>query len=116
MKKVILLSFFSFLILQASSLQCKKNNNTITCTYFADRSDSSKDVRLKFDWISPASPKDDRVRYITIPAYYGSAYDYRLLPGRVKGIWKVVVTRIDTNKSVQTTFDINETEDEFFRN
>jgi hypothetical protein len=116
MKKIVLLSVFSFFLLHASSLKCKKNNNTITCTYFSDRSDGSKDIKLKFDWISPASPKDDRIRYILIPPYYGSAYDYRLLPGRVPGVWKVVVTRMDTNKSVKTTFDVNETGDEFFRN
>ncbi len=116
MKKIVLLSVFSFFLLQASSLKCEKNNNTITCTYFSDRSDGSKDIKLKFDWISPVSPKDDRIRYILIPPNYGSAYDYRLLPGRACGTWRVVVTRMDTNKSVQTTFDVNETGDEFFRN
>ncbi len=103
-------------ILFANSLKCEQKDNTITCTYFADRSDGSKEIKLKFDWISPLSPKDDRVRYITIPPYYGSAYDYRFVPGRVQGKWKVVVTRMDTNKSIETTFDINSTDEDFFSN
>jgi len=114
-KGLILISIMS-LYLCANSLKCEQKDNTITCTYFTDRSDSPKDIKLKFYWISPKSPKDDRVRYILIPPYYGSAYDYRFLPGRVPGKWRVVVTQMDTNKSTETTFDINETEDEFFKN
>ncbi len=112
---LIFVSIMSF-CLYANSLKCEQKDNTVTCTYFADRSDGSQNIKLKFNWISPKTPKDDRIRYILIPPYYGSAYDYRFLPGRVPGRWKVVVTQMDTNKSIETTFDINETEDEFFSN
>jgi hypothetical protein len=115
-KSGIVFLFVFILILNANSLKCEQKENTIVCTYFSDRSDGSEDINLRFDWISPHSPKDDRVRYVLIPPYYGSAYDYRFLPGRVNGRWKVVVTRMDTNQSVSTSFDINETEDEFFSN
>ncbi len=106
--------FLFFVILQASSVKCKKKENSIICTYFLDRSDSSNNIKLKFHWISPQTPKDDRIRYVIIPQDYGSAYDYRFIPGRIKGKWKVVVTRTDTNKTSSTTFDINESEDYFF--
>ena len=115
-KRLVFLSLSILVCLYADSVKCEQKDNMITCTYFTDRSDSPDDIKLKFHWISPKSPKDDRIKYIAIPPYYGSAYDYRFLPGRVCGKWKVVVTQVDKNRSVTTTFDINETEDEFFSN
>ena len=114
MKRVALLFLISMAILQGNSLKCEKKNNTITCTYFSDRSDNPNGIKLKFDWISPISPQDDRIRYIEIPPYYGSAYDYRFLPGRAIGKWRVVVTRTDNNETIQSSFEINATDDEFF--
>ncbi len=113
--------FFCFLVLLsfsigASTLKCEKKENRVICTYFNDRSDSDKDIILKFYWISPQSPTDDRVREVIIPPYYGSAYDYRFIPGRVLGKWVVKVTREDNNETIKTSFDINESDDEFFSN
>ena len=116
MKKWLIWISLVSLFVYADSVKCEQKDNTVTCTYFSDRSDSSKDIKLEFHWISPQSPTDDRIRYILIPPYYGSAYDYRFLPGRIPGKWRVVVTQMDTNQSVETTFDVNETEDEFFSN
>ncbi len=116
MKKFALLIFILSSFLQASFLKCEKKENRIICTYFSDRSDSSNDVILKFHWISPKSPLDDRIKEINIPPNYGSAYDYRFIPGRIHGHWTVKVTKKDTNESVQTYFDINESDDEFFSN
>ena len=118
MKKFICILFILSLCLQvqANSLKCEKKENRVVCTYFSDRSDSDSDVVLKFHWISPKSPLDDRTREINIPPYYGSSYDYRFIPGRIQGHWIVKVTIKDTNESVQTYFDINESDDEFFSN
>ena len=116
MKRFIFLIFILSLLLQANSLKCEKKDNRIVCTYFSDRSDNDSDIVLKFHWISPKSPIDDRVREVNIPPYYGSAYDYRFIPGRVRGHWIVKVTRKDIRESTQTYFDINESDDEFFSN
>ena len=116
MKRVVLLASSILLLLNGDSLKCQKRDKSIYCTYFSDRSDNQKSIKLKFHWISPQSPKDDRIRDIEIPPYYGSAYDYRFLPERVQGHWIVKVTRLDSNRSISSSFDINESDDEFFSN
>jgi len=112
---VITLSILSA-FLYADLLKCEKKENRIICTYFSDRSDNPNNTVLKFYWISPKSPLDDRVREIVIPPYYGSAYDYRFIPGRIPGHWEVKATKQDSNKSIKTYFDINQSDDEFFSN
>jgi len=116
MKKLFCIIVVLTSFIYADALKCEKKENRIICTYFSDRSDSDNDIVLKFHWISPKTPNDDRIREINIPPYYGSAYDYRFIPGRVPGHWMVKVTQEDTNKSVTTSFDINESDDEFFSN
>ncbi len=116
MKRALLLIISLLLFTNADSLKCEKRDNRIVCTYFSDRSDTPKDTTLKFHWISPKSPEDDRTREVIIPPYYGSAYDYRFIPGRVPGRWVVEVTKKDSNITIRSFFDINETEDEFFSN
>ena len=116
MKRVVLVASSLLLFLNANSLKCEKKDNRVVCTYFSDRSDNQKEIKLKFHWISPKSPEDDRTREINIPPYYGSAYDYRFIPGRVPGHWIVKVTPEDSNESVSSSFDLNESDDEFFSN
>jgi len=98
----------------ASTVQCRIENERIYCTYQLDRSDNQNGKSVEFRWISPLSPKDDRIRHFQIPPRHGSVYDYRFLPGRAKGKWRVIVVDLDTNKSAQTTFEINSTDDSIF--
>jgi hypothetical protein len=98
----------------AATVQCKIENERIYCTYHLDRSDNQNGKSVEFHWISPKSPKDDRIRHFDIPPRYGSVYDYRFLPGRLKGRWRVEVIDLDTNESAETTFDINSTDDSMF--
>jgi len=57
---------------------------------------------------------DDRIRHFRIPPRYGSVYDYRFLPGRAKGVWHVRVTDLETNETVETTFEITTTDNSMF--
>jgi len=98
----------------AADVRCRIENERIYCTYFLDRSDNPDGKRVEFHWYSPHSPEDDRIRHFDIPPLYGSVYDYRFLPGRAKGVWRVVVTDLENNESVETTFDINATDDSMF--
>ncbi len=110
-KRVVLL----FLpLVMFGDLVCKFEQERIVCTYFIDRSDNADGVTVEFHWFSP-SGKDDRVRRFKVPPFYGSVYDYRFLPGREQGRWRVVAMEIETNKSAQTFFDINESDEEFFK-
>jgi len=101
-------------LLQAAEVQCRIENERIYCTYFLDRSDNPAGKEVEFHWISPHSPEDDRIQIFDIPPRYGSVYDYRFLPGRVKGAWRVQVTDLETNETVSTIFDVNETDDSMF--
>ncbi len=101
-------------LLHAAEVQCRIENERIYCTYFLDRSDNPAGKAVEFHWISPHSPEDDRIRIFDIPPRYGSVYDYRFLPGRARGTWRVEVTDLDTNETVFTTFDVNETDDTIF--
>ncbi|WP_300369074.1 hypothetical protein [Hydrogenimonas sp.] len=98
----------------AANVQCNIENERIYCTYYLDRSDNQNGKNVEFHWVSPDSPDDDRVRHFQIPARHGSVYDYRFLPGRAKGVWHVKVIDLDTNETVETTFDINTTDDSMF--
>jgi len=98
----------------AATVQCKIKNERIYCTYHLDRSDNQNGKSVEFHWISPLSPKDDRISHFDIPPRYGSVYDYRFLPGRVQGKWHVKVIDLDTNESVETIFNINSTDDSMF--
>ncbi|BCD68915.1 hypothetical protein [Nitratiruptor sp. YY09-18] len=109
----ILLIGMSVLMLLFADVKCQKSEQRITCTYYIDRSDNTNGLRVEFHWISP-SGKDDRIKIFRVPPFYGSVYDYRFLPGREPGKWKVVVKELDTNKSAATTFDINCSDDSFF--
>ncbi len=101
-------------ILDAANVQCDIENERIYCTYYLDRSDNTDGKEVEFHWISPHSPDDDRIRHFRIPPYYGSVYDYRFLPGRARGIWRVEVIDLETNETVATTFDINSSDDSMF--
>ncbi|BCD61120.1 MULTISPECIES: hypothetical protein [unclassified Nitratiruptor] len=92
---------------------CDQEGERITCAYMINRSDNAKGLTVRFHWISP-NGKDDRVRIFKVPPYYGSVYDYRFLPGRVPGKWRVEVKELETNKTSETTFDINQTTEVFF--
>ena len=115
MKKLICIILILSSFVYGDSLKCEKKETRIICTYFTDRSDSDKDIVLSFHWISPQTPLDDRIREVVIPPYYGSAYDYRFIPGRILGRWIVKVTRQDINSTIKTSFDINSSDDEFFK-
>lgn len=97
-----------------SSVKCNIENERIYCRYFLDRSDNINGKNVEFHWISPTSPIDDRVRHFQVPARHGSVYDYRFLPGRAEGVWHVKVIDLDTNETVETTFDINATDNSMF--
>ncbi len=115
MKRIILSLFaVSGVWLMAASVQCKIENERIYCTYYLDRSDNQNGKNVEFEWISPASPDDNRIRHFQVPPQHGSVYDYRFLPGRAKGVWHVRVTDLDTNETVETTFDINTTDNTIF--
>ncbi|BBG66749.1 hypothetical protein NNO_2046 [Hydrogenimonas sp.] len=115
MKRIIAaLSFFMVLPIVAADLQCKIENERIYCRYFLDRSDNQNGKEVEFRWISPGDSGDDRIRHFRIPPQHGSVYDYRFLPGRAKGVWHVKVIDLDTNESIETTFDINSTDDSMF--
>lgn len=108
MKKSILLPLLLVNLLFANSLSCEKEENRITCTYFLDRSDNIKDITIRFEWISPTNPNDNRVKEIVIPSNYGLVYDYRFTQGRADGNWIVKVTNLDSNQTTQTSFDLNQ--------
>ncbi len=109
---ILLLSLFSFAV--AANVQCRIENERIYCTYYLDRSDNQNGKNVEFRWISPNAPEDERVRHFQIPPQHGSVYDYRFLPGRAKGVWHVRVVDLDTNETVETTFEINATDDSMF--
>ncbi len=98
----------------AASVQCEIENGRIYCKYFLDRSDNQNGKEVEFHWISPQSPKDDRIRHFRVPPQHGSVYDYRFLPGRTEGRWRVKVIDLDTNETVEAIFDINGTDDSIF--
>jgi hypothetical protein len=100
--------------LVAADVQCRIENERIYCIYSLDRSDNQNGKNVKFHWISPASSEDDRIRHFQIPPRYGSVYDYRFLPGRAEGRWHVKVIDLETNETVETTFDINVTDNSMF--
>lgn len=108
-KRVILLLMPLLLF---GDLVCHIENERIYCTYFIDRSDNTNGVTVQFHWYSP-SGKDDRIKFFEVPPLYGSVYDYRFLPGRENGRWRVVATELENNKSAQTTFEINQSDDFF---
>ncbi|WP_456323186.1 hypothetical protein [Hydrogenimonas sp.] len=113
-RNLILLPLFCAVAAMAAKVQCNIENEKIYCTYYLDRSDNPSGKEVLFHWISPRSPEDDRIRHFKIPPLYGSVYDYRFLPGRAKGVWRVVVRDLDTNETAVTTFDINSTDDSMF--
>ena len=108
-KRVLILTFPLLLF---ADLVCKIEGERIYCTYFINRSDNLDGITVRFHWYSP-SGKDDRVKEFAVPPLYGSVYDYRFLPGRESGRWRVVATELETNKSAQATFDLNVSEDFF---
>ncbi|WOE69795.1 hypothetical protein [Hydrogenimonas thermophila] len=113
-KLIVLIAVLFTASVSAATVQCKIENERIYCTYHLDRSDNQNGKSVEFHWISPQSPKDDRIRHFNIPPRYGSVYDYRFLPGRAKGKWHVKVIDLDTNESVETAFIINSTDDSMF--
>jgi len=115
MRKLLILVTVIFTVyVSAATVQCKIENERIYCTYHLDRSDNQNGKSVEFYWISPQSPKDDRIRHFDIPPRHGFVYDYRFLPGRINGEWHVKVIDLDTNQSVETTFKINSTDDSMF--
>ncbi len=96
-----------------AGVECKIEQEKIICTYFIDRSDNAHGLTVEFHWYSPDG-KDDRVRSFKVPPYYGSVYDYRFLPGRERGRWRVVAKELETNRSAQTSFDLNSSSEDFF--
>ena len=108
---VKVLIFFLPLLLWAD-LTCNIEQQKIYCTYFIDRSDNQNGKKVEFHWYSP-NAQDDRIKVFEVPPLYGSIYDYRFLPGRVAGKWRVVARELDTNKSAEATFELNESEDFF---
>jgi len=114
MRKLLILTVIFTVYISAATVQCNIENERIYCTYHLDRSDNQNGKSVEFHWISPLSPKDDRIRHFNIPPRYGSVYDYRFLPGRIKGKWRVKVIDLDTNISVETTFNITTTDDSIF--
>ncbi|WP_456381311.1 hypothetical protein [Hydrogenimonas sp.] len=113
MKKTAALLLYTFLLF-GSDVKCHIENERVYCVYYLARSDNVKGKNVQFHWISPTSREDDRIRHFQIPPYHGSVFDYRFLPGRAKGTWYVVVTDMDTNETVETTFEIDETDDSMF--
>ena len=111
---IVFVSLFAAMAATAAKVQCEIENEKIYCTYYLDRSDNQFGKEVLFHWFSPNSPEDDRIRHFKIPPLYGSVYDYRFLPGRAKGEWRVIVQDLETNETVETTFDINTTDDSMF--
>jgi hypothetical protein len=101
-----ILLFLTIVFLQANSVKCKLEENSIYCFYLMDRSDNSSQKEETFHWLSP-SKLDDRTRDIVVPAYFGMVYDYRLLPGREIGVWRVEVFDKEQNRRFSTTFKID---------
>ncbi len=108
-KKIV---FIIPVLLFSSEVVCRFEEQKIICTYFIDRSDNVNGLKVRFFWRSP-NGRDNRIKKFKVPPYHGSVYDYRFLPGRVQGRWKVVVTELESNKSASAYFDINESEDFF---
>ncbi|HIE34677.1 MAG TPA: hypothetical protein EYP79_00570 [Campylobacterales bacterium] len=113
MDKIVKILFFLSSMLLANEVKCIMEQERVYCTYFIDRSDNENGKVVVFHWQSPLG-NDDRVRIFNIPPYHGSVYDYRYLPGREKGEWIVVVKELDSNKSVKTSFVIENNDEEFF--
>ncbi len=78
-----------------------EDENSIICKYTHERVDV--DHNVTFQWIEPTGDITRR-REMTIPALHGSAYDYRYMKGRTKGIWTFKV--IDEQKEYTTNFTI----------
>ena len=107
-KVVLLLPLFLI-----ADIVCQIENQRIICTYFIQRSDNANGLKVQFHWYSPDG-KDDRIKVFKVPPFYGSVYDYRFLPGRKNGRWRVEAKELETNKSAVTYFDINSSDEEFF--
>jgi hypothetical protein len=95
-----------------AQVACERRMERIYCTYYIDRSDNTKGVDVEFWWHSP-SGRDDRIKVFHVPPLHGSVYDYRFVPGRESGKWRVVVRVHETNSSSKTTFEL-EGDEEFF--
>ncbi|SMC08656.1 hypothetical protein [Nitratiruptor tergarcus] len=111
MVRKIVLILFPLLIV--ADIVCQQENERITCTYFIQRSDNAHGLTVEFHWYSPKGD-DDRIKRFKVPPFYGSVYDYRFVPGREEGRWRVVVRELETNKSATTFFDLNGSSEEFF--
>jgi len=111
-KAAMLLS--SAILLYADAVTCEIQDERIYCTYTLARSDGQHEKQVAFHWISPRSPEDDRIRHFRIPPGYGSVYDYRFVPGRVTGRWRVRVTDLESNATAETFFDLNSSDDSIF--
>ncbi len=113
-KRVIVLLFP--LLLSASSANqiiCRIEEQRVLCIYFIDRSDNAHGLSVRFIWHSPDG-KDDRIQLFHVPPYHGSVYDYRFLPGREQGRWIVEVVDLKSHKRATTSFEINESSEDFF--
>ncbi len=100
-------------LLLLADLVCKRESERIICTYFIERSDNANGLMVEFHWYSPKGD-DDRIKRFKVPPFYGSVYDYRFVPGREQGRWRVVVRELETNKSAIAYFDLNGSDEEFF--
>jgi len=69
---IVLIAVLFTAYLSAATVQCKIENERIYCTYHLDRSDNQNGKSVEFHWISPQSPKDDRIRHFDIPPRYRS--------------------------------------------
>ncbi len=78
-----------------------KDENSIICKYMFPR--ELEDKKLLFEWINPKN-EVTRQRDIIAPAGHGSAYDFRYLEGRTKGVWTFKVT--DKEKILTTNFEL----------
>ncbi len=107
MKKILL-----FMLLLSLSLFAQENKpevdcliledeNSIICKYILSRETTDKNIT--FEWIDPEG-NVSRTKDVVVLSNHGSAYDFRYINGRQKGIWTFKV--IDNNQIYKTEFEI----------
>jgi len=78
-----------------------EDENSIICKYVTQRHETDKSIT--FEWIDPQGVVS-RTRDVVVLSNHSSAYDFRYIDGRQKGLWTFKV--IDSASTYATQFEI----------